>query len=358
MMPRSRSIALALLLAVVPSAAVANPWLLAPGDWYTEVSGTYLKADTYRDNDGNRVELPGGGIYERRTGLSYSEFGWHPKLGVLIGIPFTSVTRRTADNQLQSTETGLGDLVIGAKYAFLNGESALSLQADAILPMGYNRTFIEAVVDSAGNPIGKPGSAGQPIRQPGALGPGSQSIAVRLLGGKSIPAWNGFIDGGAGYEMTFGRADVEKDAEGFFDVALDTTLYRNPYTGGVSTSPGTFIVNEAKTTGSFVFNASAGFWIGDALLIGGHYDGRISLESTPTADVGTSFGINDDMRSEHLVGVTILYRVDDHIDIMAGSTHLAAGSRTIHADRYYVALSVKRSSLNRLQGFLGNKQRP
>lgn len=316
MMQRFRMLLIALLLVAVPSAGHAGAWLLAPGEWSTQANASYYKADTYYDNDGNRGQIPFGGIVERRTGLSLSEFGWHPKLGVVVGIPFTSVSRRTADSQFQSTETGLSDLLFGLKYAFSNDETAFALQVDGVLPMGYNRNRYETRLDP---------TTGEYLTN--ALGAGSQSVAGRILVGQTMPAWNGWIEGGAGYEATFGRAYVEEN-------------------GG--------IVNEAKMLGAFVANAAAGVWFGNDLLIAGRYDGRMSMESIPDG----APGYGDDMQSVHLVGPLVTYRVDDHIDVTAGSLHTALGTRALHTDRFYVALTVKQSGLNRLQGFLGNKQQP
>jgi hypothetical protein len=319
----SRAAFLALALALAPSSAFANAWVLEPGDWYTEVNGSWSKSDTYLNNFGERVPLPLGGIVERRTATSYSEFGWRPNMAVLLAIPYTSVSVRSADESFRSTETGLGNLGLGAKYALLKGETAVSVQADAILAMGYNRRFYPDTLATL--PPGSPSSL--VFQQPSSLGAGSQSFAGRVLAGRTFQAWNAFIEGAAGYEITFGRADVVADSAG-------RQVLRN----------------EAGTLGSWVLGGSAGLWLGKSLLLAGRYVGRVNNETIPDASVG----IDDDMASSNLVGPLVLYRVDDNLDLMAGSMHTAGGKRTMHLDRFYVALSVKHSGLTRLQGFLGS----
>ena len=60
----------------------------------------------------------------------------------------------------------------------------------------------------------------------------------------------------------------------------------------------------------------------------------------------------------HEVGPQLLYRVDDNLDAFAGSLHTASGKNVIHTDQYYVGVAVKRTRLDRLQGFLGGTKRP
>jgi hypothetical protein len=279
---RLRAIRLALVLSILPSTATAGAWVLQPGDWSTEIRGTFFNADTYRDVDGNRTPLPGGAVQEQHSMSAWNEFGWKKRASVFFAVPFVSTSLRFADGYQVPTQTVFGDLVAGARYALKAGATAVSLQAVWKAPMGYNRQL------------------------PPAPGDGQQDIGGTLALGSAVGG-NGFIEIEAGYNYRF-------------EAPADQIL------------------------GS----ATAGWWFG-SLLIGGHYAGAAAAGDgeTPT-----------DKISEHLVGPMVVYRVDDHIDLVAGSMHTAAGENTLHADRVYVALSVKQSSLNRLQGLLGNSRRP
>jgi hypothetical protein len=278
-----RALRFALVLsALLPSTALAGAWLLPPGDWSTEIRGSFFNADTYRNIDGDRATLPGGGVMEQRSLSAWNEFGWKDHLGVMVAIPFVSTSRRFADDSRLPSQTVLGDMVLGARYALKGGATALALNAMWKAPMGYNRLI-----------------------QP-APGTGQQDLTGTLAFGAPIGS-SGFIELEAGYRYRF-------------DAPAD----------------------------QIVAAGNAGFWIGN-LLIGGRYEGAAAAGDgeTPT-----------DKITEHLAGPVFLYRVDDHIDLSAGSMHTAAGENALHADRVYVALTVKQSALGRLQGLLGNAQRP
>ena len=47
----------------IPSHA-ANPWSLAPGEYYSEMLAGWSSSDTYYDNTGGRAVLAGGGLWE------------------------------------------------------------------------------------------------------------------------------------------------------------------------------------------------------------------------------------------------------------------------------------------------------
>ena len=93
-------------------------------------------------------------------------------------------------------------------------------------------------------------------------------------------------------------------------------------------------------------SADVGWWLSPSLLISGSYRGR--FESSDAALPETV----------HEVGPQLLYRVDDNLDAFAGSLHTASGKNVIHTDQYYVGVAVKRTRLDRLQGFLGGTKRP
>lgn len=285
MTSRSRALRIAFALALFalsPSTAAAGAWLLPPGDWASDIRGTFFNADTYYDVDGERTRLPQGGAIEQRMLAAWSEFGWTSRMAVFMAMPYVSTTRRFADDTRLPAQTVLGDMRLGARYALKGGATALSVNATWKAPLGYNRDI-----------------------EP-APGLGQQDMAGTLAFGAPL-AGRGFIEVEAGYNYRF----------------------------------------EAPAD-QIVASANGGVWFG-RLLIGGRYDGAAAAGDGDTPA---------DKITEHLVGPVFLYRVDDHIDLSAGSLHTAAGENVPHTNRVYVALTVKESGLNRLQGLFGNAQQP
>lgn len=296
MSPNARALSLALTLSLLPTTALAGAWLLPPGDWYTEIRGSHLKADTFRNSDGDRMQL--GAVLESRVLSSYSEFGWHPRLGVFIGVPYVNTSLRVTDGgRLPAqaafgdlaldegrlpAQTVFGDMILGARFALLSGANALAVNATWKAPAGYNRNL------------------------PPVPGTGTQDVAGTLAWGSAIGS-RGFVELEGGYNYRF-------------EAPVDQVLA----------------------------SANAGMWFGP-LLVGGRYRGAMAMGEGD---------LPEDEITEHVVGPVFLYRVDDHLDLVAGSLHTALGENVIHANRVYVALTVKQSSLNRVQGFLGSAQNP
>jgi hypothetical protein len=59
-----------------------------------------------------------------------------------------------------------------------------------------------------------------------------------------------------------------------------------------------------------------------------------------------------------LLGPVLVWRVDDRLDLVAGSWSTAMAKNALHYDQVYVALAFKQTKLNRLQGFLGGTKAP
>jgi len=95
--------------------------------------------------------------------------------------------------------------------------------------------------------------------------------------------------------------------------------------------------------------ADLGFWLGPSLLVEGKYRGVYSVGAA-------EFPFED--FDYHVFGPRLTYRLDDRLDVFAGSSHLLWGSNVSQTHQYYVGMAVKQTRLNRLQGFLGGKRRP
>jgi hypothetical protein len=51
-------------------------------------------------------------------------------------------------------------------------------------------------------------------------------------------------------------------------------------------------------------------------------------------------------------------RVDERMDVFAGSYHTASAKDALHIDQIYVGLAVRQTKLDRTQGWLGGAPRP
>lgn len=141
-----------------------------------------------------------------------------------------------------------------------------------------------------------------------ALGGGKQVARESFEIGTALPKWNAFAQGSAFYASYF---------------------------------------EPIRSYGGAT--ALAGVWFGSSLLVTGHY-------SMFTVFGGSDLE-NDDIGGQ-VVGPELRYRVDDRLDVFAGSNHTASGKNVPHSDAYYVGMAFRQTKLHRLQGLLGNKTRP
>jgi len=310
-------------------AAHAGAWILAPGERYSEIRTGLFSSDSYYDVDGARHPLVGGGLYEQRSLLAYTELGWKKHASFILGLPAVSVTRRNGDASFNQTQSGFGDMQAGFRIALKQGATALALQLEWIGPTGYRRTYTP--IDSLRRRHAVDGSLVSPdvtdiAEQAPTLGSGRQSGVARLQFGTHFGT-RAFLELEGGYRR-----------------------YDTQYAPQIVTA------------------ADVGIWLAPSLMIGGRYRGATAIGNSKVARLGAAGsggtakgGVADtegDRITEYVSGPVLLYRLDDHMDVMAGSFHTASAKNALHVDQVYVALAVKKIGLNRLQGFLGNKRLP
>jgi hypothetical protein len=303
-------------LAALPRPAVAGPWGLAPGEWYSNLEGSTFTANTFHLGIGQRADT--GLVVESRALRSYHEFGWKKNVTVVFALPAMSVTRRDVgvprfggpvrldpDSVVQGTATGFQDVVVGIRYNLRNGPDAIAVEAEWSTPAGYNRHL-----DSLGL----------------QLGDGLQQLSAGFSGGTGFSG-RGFFQWSLGHSYRFlaiGKQDNGRVVPG------DLHPAKYPWARHMLAS------------------ADLGLWVGPSLLVGGRYRGKMSWGSGPLVHE----------TDVHLAGAVLLYRVDDRLDMFAGSWSTAAGKNTLHFDQVYVGVAFHKTKLNRLQGFLGSKQSP
>jgi hypothetical protein len=302
-----------LMLAAMPALALpglasAGPWMVAPGEHYSTLGGSFFTSDSYYDSDGNRWALKGGGLHEEKAIVAYNEFGWKKGRSFILGLPLVNVSRRfgAAGADSGRNETGFGDLLVGVKFKLKGGAQAMSVEADWLPPLGYNRNLSPRLGDGAASLIGKL-AYGSPLGH------------------------SGFMEFEGGY-----RYYTEKQAP----------------------------TNEALASGTVAF------WFGHSVLVSGRYDGTFGASSadtlyrslyvkTPQGQPWSNSEARPFTTTDQVVIQTVspmvLYRVDDHIDLMAGTSHTFSAKNALHVDRVYVAIALRQTKLGPLQGFMGGR---
>ncbi|NOT34908.1 MAG: hypothetical protein HOP12_12160 [Candidatus Eisenbacteria bacterium] len=303
---RTRTVLFVLALAAlgIPAAASADisPWLLAPGEQATSIEGGFYSSDTYHDADGNRAYLAGGGLAEQRSLTWTSQFGWKKWANFRAAIPFVSATRRFGGNGQPTlpTTAGLGDALVSLLIPVWKGSGAAAVEITWKGPLGYDRSFL---FESENDVINV--NEARQLSTP-SLGEGQHDFTGMFRLGSGLGA-RGFWQAGAGY------------------------TYR-----------------DLAPSDRIELSGDLGLWFTKSILLAGRYRGGIAAEGENlTRDA-----------SYHLAGATLLYRVDDHLDVFIGSMHTAAAENALHTDQITVGLTTKSAKLNRSQGYLGNSTKP
>jgi hypothetical protein len=144
----------------------------------------------------------------------------------------------------------------------------------------------------------------------------------QVLLGASAPGLRGFVQAAGGWHY---RSNVRAD-----------TLYSE----ATPASP-TLLRKDSATETSF--SADAGVWVLSRLMLAGN--------ASWTSETGRGATLT---RLE--AGPTVIYRVDDALDLIAGSSHTLAGENAALADRFFVGLAFKGTKLTRYQGFMGTAE--
>ena len=326
-----RSVAAAALLATVsiPSAAWASaldsPWVLKPGEFYSELSGSFFAANSfYGEQEEGRFSL--GGKLDERVVRSSNEFGWKKWASVWISVPFVSrsFSPFTGGN---TTATGLGDLDVGLRVALLRGSLPAALSLGWTAPLGDNRKLFPGTSGEGGIDLRHVPAAGGSNFADTSLyfDQGMQSLSAALaLGGTA----------GKRAYWTLGGAFVYR----FLEIGQSDET-----TNGVVTT----FRHNAKFAGG---DASVGIWVTQSLLLTGAFHGEWVMSQSAIYD-------GDETReldiTRMLTGPRLTYRVDERMDVFAGSWHTPTGRNVLHHDQYYCGIAWKQTGLDRLAGMLG-----
>lgn len=320
-----RSVAAAVAVATVSlaSAAWGSPWALKPGEFYSELSGSFFSAGTYyRNSDEARVSM--GGLIEQRVVRSHNELGWKKRASIWIDVPF--VSRTWVSGPDDATSTGFGDFEFGVRYGMHLGKAPLALNLGWSAPMGSNRRLF-------------PGTGGE-----GGMDGSSISTLATVAGrDSSVFLSQGLQTLSASLDLagTLGKRTYFTLAGGYrtryltVGARATTDRYADFATGG----------------------ASLGIWLSPNLLLTGIASGEWQVSQGESYDRISAPIAGDhgpELQSVHLlVGERLTYRIDDKMDVFAGTLHNPAGRNTLHADHFYCGIAWKQTALDRLAGALG-----
>lgn len=312
-----RSVAAAVAVATVSlaPAARATPWMLQPGEYYSELSGSFFSTRTFFQDGDQRVGL--GGNLQQRAVHSHNEFGWKKRASVWIDVPVVSRTF-VPDGGGSATSTGLGDLDLGVRIGMHAGRAPLALELGWTAPLGANRTLFPGTSGSGGLDGTRVPARSRELLSDSTLffSQGLESLSARLDLAGTIGKSTYFTLGG-GYRTSYLTIGARAQADDWADFA----------------------------TGQ----ASLGFWCRKNLLVSGSFDGAWAITHGDAYDRAAG-----ELKSkEMLAGPRFTYRVDERMDVFAGSWHTPSGRNVLHADQYYCGIAWKQTGLDRLAGALG-----
>lgn len=322
---RSVAAAVAVTTLSIASAAWGSPWQLKPGEFYSELSGDFFSARSYFQNsDSKRIAL--GGNLEERVVRSHTELGWKKHASVWFDVPYVSRTF-ALDPGGSLTSTGLGDFDFGLRFGAHVAKMPLGIELGWTAPLGGNRKLFPGVGGSGGmDGTSYVAQATGPVRDSSAFfDSGLQSLYGNLeLGGTA--GKHTFWTLGGGYRTRYLTAGARSATEDRYADFLSAT-------------------------------GSLGIWVGTHLLLTGTYNGEWARsQGNPYDRIATPIAgaHGPDLEpSSTIVGPRFTYRVDERMDVFAGTWHAINGRNVLHTDQFYAGIAWKHTGLDRLAGAFG-----
>lgn len=345
----SRSVAAALTcVAILSSPAHAGPYGLARGEFYSELSGSFFSTRSYFRNP-DEVRAPLNALFEQRTVTSHNEFGWRKNMTLVVDVPIVSRTV-VPDGATGLTSAGLGDIGIGLRYALHSGSLPIGLEFGWTAPLGTNRRLYPGTSGSGGvDGASLASRSTQTLSDPATyFSQGLQSLSAKLdvggTAGRSI-----FWSVGGGVRTTYLTPDT-RALGSFFDAVL-------PFHQGLGLSFDPTGGRGDRTADFATSSAELGIWLRPHLLVSGEFQGEWTMYEGGAYDrIEGPATLNDAAElsvRRWLAGPRVTYRVDDRMDVFAGSWHTPKGRNALHYDQYYCGIAWKNSGLDRLAGALG-----
>lgn len=148
-------------------------WTVSPGEWYSEVSGGRIYANSWFRPDARNGAIPFEGRFQGFRVSSYNEIGWKKNTSVMLGIPFVTSTWRFYDES--RTISGLSDMLLGLRLRLRDDNPGFILDGGWQAPLGYNKN------------VGP------------SLGDGRHKLWTELHAGTRLPLISGFVQASRGF---------------------------------------------------------------------------------------------------------------------------------------------------------------
>lgn len=311
--PLGRWIPLAAILLIAPAQLCAGAWTQSPGGLYCKIAGLSFRSQEYLDAAGDRqvrAAKPSMEELRDKNVSAYLEYGLLERLTLVASLPYkrlvyektevkvfksdvldTTITRLHPDEM----RSGLADLELRLRWRWLLKPAVVSLALGGKFPLGYD-------VEQDGNGSLEPSGIGLgPSPVDGAdskvpLGTGENDIDMRLLVGKSLYPFPGYLTSTVGYRQRGGAFSDE-----FF----------------------------------YGFEAGVAY---QRLLVKGVVEGMHTTGDCGAMGRGGLVGDQDILK----VAPGLIWSLSEHLEIGVDLFHIAAGCNTAAGTTYAVGLAFKR----------------
>ncbi|RMD88791.1 MAG: hypothetical protein D6813_11555 [Calditrichaeota bacterium] len=175
-----------LFLMLMNQAGFTGAWTQKKGHFYSKLSFLRFRSQEQFLLNGDRERLGDNGRVTDFGIYFYLEYGWMDKLTLIGSIPFKTINFSCATTGCDHTTTGIGDIYTGFRYNLSDNNWIVSVQSGVKFSTGYETD--ETKLNSAP-----------------PLGDGQTDIDFRLLFGKSILKYKGYINIDVGYRARSGE---------------------------------------------------------------------------------------------------------------------------------------------------------
>ena len=304
----------AILLAAASTQLHAGAWTQSPGGLYFKIAGLSFRSQDYLDAAGDRqarVAKPAIDELSDRNISAYLEYGLWERLTLVATLPYKRLVyteeREFRRSDTNTTETltqdeirsGLADLELRLRWRLLRNPAVVSLALGGKFPLGYDidQDSIGSL-NSGGLGLGPSpvdgALAGADSKVP--LGTGENDIDMRLLVGKSLYPFPGYLTSAVGYRKRGGAFSDEF----FYGFEAGVTYKR--------------------------------------LLVKGVVEGMRTMGDCGAMGQGGLVGDQDILK----VAPGLIWSLSKHLEIGVDLFHIAAGCNTAVGTTYAAGLAFKR----------------
>ena len=303
----------AILLTAIPTQLHAGAWTQSPGGLYCKIAGLSFRSQKYLDAAGDRqvrAAKPSMEELSDKNISAYLEYGLLERLTLVASLLYKHLVYKNTEVKVFKSDvldttitrlhpdeirTGLADLELRLRWRLLLNPAVVSLSLGGKFPLGYN-------VDRDGNgTLGTGGLGLGPSPVDGAdskvpLGTGENDIDTRLLVGKSLYPFPGYLTSTVGYRQRGGAFSDEF----FYGFEAGVTYKR--------------------------------------LLVKGAVEGMHTMGDCGAMGRGGLVGDQDILK----VAPGLIWSLSKHLEIGVDLFHIAAGCNTAAGTTYAVGLAFKR----------------